>query len=141
MTHNRARNYVCDKLSEMGWNVEQMGRNEGVHIRCTGEDGRRMGIRAHGCNGRNAISTPATMPGADFWVIVRFDADPPKCYILSHAEIASERYAQTSERTGETQWWIDPPQYERFTAGVGSIGQWVKYPIKSVIGLLSSQIN
>ena len=111
MTHNRAVDYVCDRLSEMGWSANPTPRNEGVHIRCTREDGMWLHIQAHGCNGKNAITTPAIMPRADYWVIVRFDSDPPQCYILSHAEIASERYEQRG------QWWVDPPQYERFQAG------------------------
>lgn len=117
-TNRRAVDYVRDKLSEMGWNVMLTARNRGIDIRCTGEDGRWLHIRAHGCNGRTAITTPSIMPTeVDFWIIVRFDTNPPNCYILSHAEIASERYAQTSQRTGVTTWWIDPPQYEPFRAG------------------------
>ncbi len=116
-TNRRAVDYVCGKLSEMGWNVRLTARNRGFDIRCAGEGGSILVIRAHGQNGRTAIVTPSVMPRVDFWIIVRFDSDPPNCYILSHAEIASERYAQTSQRTGVTQWFIDPPQYEPFTAG------------------------
>ena len=105
------------KLANMGWDVAKVRNNRTIDIRCAGEDGRVMIIRVHGRNGRSAITTPAIMPRVDFWIIVRFDADPPKCYILSHAEIASERYAQKSKKTGITSWYIDPPQYERFKAG------------------------
>ena len=123
ITHHKAVCYVCDTLSEMGWNVEPTARNaRGIHLRCTDENGRRMSIRVHGCNGRTAITTPSIMPRADFWIIVRFNSDPPNCYILSHAEIASERYAQKSKKTGITTWWIDPPQYETFKAGWDRIG-------------------
>ena len=122
MTNNRAVDYVCDKLSDMGWDVATVRNNRTVDIRCAGEDGRVMIIRAHGRNGRTAITTPSTLPRVDFWIIVRFDSDPPNCYILSHAEIASERYAQKSKKTGITSWYIDPPQYEPFKAEWDRLG-------------------
>ena len=128
MTHNKAVDHVCYKLSELGWNVMPTALDAGgVFIRCVNEEeSQTIFVKVRGRGTRDiAVSIPPSRDKimGDFWIIVtELDYGAPTCYILLPDEIEEARETNINKK-GEISHWFDRKyDIERFKENWERIG-------------------